>query len=52
LNAYRDGATPSRFGIRPLKRPGTPSYLIICLNFKVFEKQKFELKRQIDTEEN
>lgn len=28
---YRDGATPIKFGIKPLNNPGNPSYLIICL---------------------
>ena len=34
LISYRDGATPIKFGIRPLKSPGIPSYFKICLNFK------------------
>jgi hypothetical protein len=32
FRSYRDGATPTRFGTKPLKSPAIPSYLRMYLN--------------------
>ncbi len=53
FNSYLDGATPTRFGTKPLKSPAIPSYFRIYLkNKKKFNFQILDIKRIFYTEMN